>query len=374
MAELTKITKLDTWDVDCYQPDSDILKSGVISPVDKDIDVADIEDNIEIVNTSDSWEQPPEIHKIERMKKKGGIDSESIKVTFKANTLPEGIKILHSYYRIRPYVQEPLQCYKCQRMNHTAGSCDNKPRCLLCGGEHDRKQCRVEDETQHKCANCKGPHRANSMECEIFNKAKEIERVKAYTNATYKEAREQVLNMSEPDENSNSRSYRDVLRNRRVASDPPSQVTMTDAAIQTENKICNLSDDQFMEKIQKCLGTILKQMGIGQDDDRTTNIIAKAVKESFDIVESEKESGEEEKESGEEEKEERAALKRAISPSSESNLPEQTLEEDEWTAAKSQKSKKKKNEFLSPSTSFKSTGTKSGGKSFPPRPNNNRRQ
>ena len=79
-------------------------------------------------------------------------DSLSIKLTFEAPELPKKVSVEHSIYAVRPYNQQPLQCYKCQRIGHTASSCRARMRCLRCGDNHNHKDCPISNENIiYKC-------------------------------------------------------------------------------------------------------------------------------------------------------------------------------------------------------------------------------
>ena len=91
---------------------------------------------------------------------------------------------------MRPYVSEPIQCFNCLRMGHKSGSCVAKKRCLLCSGNHNKNDCTV---GYLKCAHCGGAHTANFKGCPIIAEARKIEKLRAYRNETYQEARRHVI-------------------------------------------------------------------------------------------------------------------------------------------------------------------------------------
>ena len=174
--------------VEAFIPRNEQYKAGVISPVSLS---AQIEEVMELAKVENGYTH--QIIKMERLKKKsdtGWVDSLAIKVIFSGRELPTGIKVGHSYYRVRPYVAEPTQCYNCLRMGHRSGSCTAKTRCLLCGRAHNRKECKS---GFLQCVHCKGMHTANSKGCPIIMEARKIERIRAYQDETYKEARRQVI-------------------------------------------------------------------------------------------------------------------------------------------------------------------------------------
>jgi hypothetical protein len=185
--ELLNATKLGKWKVDCYLPRSDIYRYGVISPVSNKAEIAEIKTLIEVMQGE------AQVQNIERLKRRidgEWTDSVSLKIKFEYAELPKTIAIAHNVYRVSPYVGEPLQCFKCQRLGHLAASCRSKIRCLLCGGSHSKDQC--QNESFH-CANCQGNHKANSRECHYYETARQIESVRAQKHETYQNAREFVL-------------------------------------------------------------------------------------------------------------------------------------------------------------------------------------
>ena len=91
--------------------------------------------------------------------------------------MPREIILGHSYYKVRPYVGMPLQCYRCQRIGHTARGCRAKIRCMVGSEEHVKEVCKA---TVERCANCRGSHKAKSKLCEHIRSASEMEKEKAY--------------------------------------------------------------------------------------------------------------------------------------------------------------------------------------------------
>lgn len=90
--------------------------------------------------------------------------------------------------RLRPFA-EIRQCFRCCRYGHSAtsdrfGECKQTPRCLVCGGDHERKDCKsgsegpaeqgvVNDRRELACVVCldrhgkMGRHRADSSVCPV---------------------------------------------------------------------------------------------------------------------------------------------------------------------------------------------------------------
>ena len=184
---LIPITKIGEYNIKCEIPNSDRYKHGVIYPIDENIPLDELKDQIMLDNNI-------QIFKLERLKKKMAnnkwMDSQSVKVTVTNNDMPPAIKINYMRYKIRPYIQEPMQCFRCQRLGHTSKSCKSKNlRCMLCGDSHDKKVCESEC---RKCVNCNGAHAANSKLCPFIQHAQKIEKLKATQNIDHSTARSMV--------------------------------------------------------------------------------------------------------------------------------------------------------------------------------------
>ena len=160
--ELVQVQNLGRWKVHCYVPNKDKFKLGVISPISTSSDIQ----KIKLILMKSH-----KIHAIERLNKRVNnewVPSTSLKITFEARNLPEDVVIGHSLYKVRPYISQPLQCFRCQRLGHAAERCNARIICMVCGGDHVKEVCSAQKE---QCANCKGNHKANSKLCEIIKRA-----------------------------------------------------------------------------------------------------------------------------------------------------------------------------------------------------------
>ena len=191
--KLLEVKKLGQWDIRCSMPHSDRFKIGVIRPIDVDEDLEDIRAIIQIKLGSMQPKSSTTIHRIERLSRKSGdqwVPSESLKITFCADALPEGVTIGHNLYRLRHYIGEPLQCYKCNMLWHTAAGCRGRQKCNLCGKDHKQAECPVKGKPEeYFCTNCKGNHKSNSSECRVYREGREIENIRIQQNKTISEAR-----------------------------------------------------------------------------------------------------------------------------------------------------------------------------------------
>ena len=78
------------------------------------------------------------------------------------NLIQNKLKLALCRFRVSVDVKV-IQCYKCQRVGHTATQCTNPTTCLRCGENHSHKECNAS--ATLKCANCNGPHAACSRTC-----------------------------------------------------------------------------------------------------------------------------------------------------------------------------------------------------------------
>ncbi|GBN54081.1 hypothetical protein AVEN_140638-1 [Araneus ventricosus] len=68
------------------------------------------------------------------------------------------------------------QCFKCQTWQHSDDKCHLKPKCVICAGAHESKNCPNKTATSEeqklpvKCANCGGQHTASYKGCPKYPK------------------------------------------------------------------------------------------------------------------------------------------------------------------------------------------------------------
>lgn len=66
------------------------------------------------------------------------------------------------------------QCKKCQTFGHTQKFCNREARCVKCAGKHHTKECKIEEKTKPKCANCGDAHPASYRGCEVAKRLQKI--------------------------------------------------------------------------------------------------------------------------------------------------------------------------------------------------------
>ena len=190
---LTKIENLGKYQTKCYIPNLEKYSYGVIGPISSDIDLEELRHQLTIENDLN-------IVRIERLKRREGnlwIDSKSLKLVFTSNIFPSEVSVFRMKYKVRAYIPDPMQCYRCQRLGHTSKSCTAKyQRCMLCGGAHSKNECTA---VKRYCVNCREEgHPSNSRQCPSLATAREIDKVMAERRVDYMTARLTVTEAQNP--------------------------------------------------------------------------------------------------------------------------------------------------------------------------------
>ncbi|GFT26539.1 uncharacterized protein TNCV_3603861 [Trichonephila clavipes] len=100
--------------------------------------------------------------------------------------LPNTIKAGYLHCKIRPYIPNPLRCFKCQRFGHSQTACRGQLTCSRCASVgHASSDCTLEQ----RCVNCSQPHSSDSKLCPKWKIEKQIQEIKTNNNISYQEAR-----------------------------------------------------------------------------------------------------------------------------------------------------------------------------------------
>ncbi|GBM93400.1 hypothetical protein AVEN_151655-1 [Araneus ventricosus] len=118
------------------------------------------------------------------------IPTRHVILTFDTPVLPKKITAGYISCDIRPYIPNPVRCFKCQRFGHTKTACRvSSALCSSCSEPgHKETIC----QNPEKCFNCKGNHASYSKTCPKWKLEKEIQSVKVTRNISIQEARKIV--------------------------------------------------------------------------------------------------------------------------------------------------------------------------------------
>ena len=217
-----QLKKIGNYNVHCRLPVLNTKTYGVIGPVGLDTD-------LEALQTS-LLPQCETIDKVERITKgKDKTNTVFLKITFNQPALPKFLYVGYQRLPVKTYISTPWQCYKCQGFGHNAQHCRFKPRCLVCSGAHQYKDCPHKGSTfsDPKCPNCHGKHAANFGGCPSFKKAKQVERVRCTEKISYRDALK-VINQEEANPNKNASSP--LYQSHRTINSSPSMPPSSDSS------------------------------------------------------------------------------------------------------------------------------------------------
>lgn len=115
------------------------------------------------------------------------IDTTRVKIGFKADYVPNEIKLGLSIMSCKYYLPFVRQCFKCQRFGHQAGQCKSKfCVCVNCGEKHSKENCVA---SSKKCANCGENHPATERTCSARATYCRIQKLMILKNLNYNEAK-----------------------------------------------------------------------------------------------------------------------------------------------------------------------------------------
>lgn len=161
------------------------------------------------------------------------ISTKHLILTFDSHVRPSFIIAGYLRCPVRPYVQNPLRCFQCQRFGHSKASCRSSPTCARCAQpDHSPENCT----SPERCMNCKGNHASYSRSCPKWIIEKEIQALRAHENITYMEARKQV-------------EARTPIVGVSYASATSSKKTMHSVSTQTETNSSHKTSDNKPAKI-----------------------------------------------------------------------------------------------------------------------------
>ena len=112
-------------------------------------------------------------------------------VNFKGQ-IPVKVKVGHLSFKIKPFIREPLRCYKCNAYRHIAINCKNNLKCPKCLGEHTLKEC-LNKEAEKRCATCDSTsHYTGQAVCPQRQIQKQVDTLRTSKSMSYSQALKKV--------------------------------------------------------------------------------------------------------------------------------------------------------------------------------------
>ncbi len=256
--KIKQLSSLGEWSIKVEFPKSEVQSRGVIRGM--SLDVSD-EEILECCKSKG-------VVAVRRLKRKmegKWVDCQAVCLTFSKKVLPSEIVIGFEVYRVRPYVDQVVRCFQCQRIGHMAKSCKGSVRCVRCGEGHKVEEC--PESNKIKCCRCGENHSAAYEGCKVIKIAKEVNSVKARYGMSYAEATKMVNEAPyiRPKENQhrNTKINQNMQRHEeqdsqiieqtseeKTITKIPSQavkktITVSDAATQTTGNEASCQTDSF---------------------------------------------------------------------------------------------------------------------------------
>ena len=149
-----------------FIPKRKVIQKGIIRGVPKNLSTDDFivnlcEDNPKVCAMS--------ARRLKRKVKVEGkntwVDTSSVVVDFKSQSLPEKLYLWNVRVEVSPFVANTPICYNCGKLDHIKVNCKVPAKCLKCGKDKHTQGNEDKCEEKECCLNCKGPHHTLSNHC-----------------------------------------------------------------------------------------------------------------------------------------------------------------------------------------------------------------
>lgn len=185
--KLMKITELST-DIKVKvvdHPRLNVSKGVIYCP-----DLAYVSDDEILFNLKSQF-----VKEIRRITKKVNGEAHNTNVfvlTFDLPFLPTDIKVAYLSLRVRPFIPQPLRCYKCQKFGHFTLNCKNPTNiCGVCTEEIADNLEKNNCTKPPKCVNCQDAHPSFSKTCPIYKNEFEVQKIRVEKKISYFEAKKE---------------------------------------------------------------------------------------------------------------------------------------------------------------------------------------
>ena len=120
------------------------------------------------------------------------------------------------------FVSNPMRCFNCNKFGHTIQRRKVAAKCTDCGKDKHEGQC----EGPKLCSNCNGPHASSAKDCPVWQKEKEIQRIRVEKRISFPEAR-QFVEAKMPTVIFGGRTYAAAASTRRESNSVQCQTSLT---------------------------------------------------------------------------------------------------------------------------------------------------
>ena len=157
------------------------------------------------------------------LKKEGKvIPTNTLFLTFGSAEVPKEITVGYLKVKVALFVPNPMRCFSCNKFGHTSQRCKVAAKCTGCGKNKHEGQC----EGPKLCSNCNGPHASSAKDCPVWQKEKEIQRVRVEKRISFPEAR-QLVEAKMPTVITGGKTYVAAASTRRESKSVQCQTSLT---------------------------------------------------------------------------------------------------------------------------------------------------
>ena len=125
-------------------------------------------------------------------------NTNTVTLTFQSTVTPREIKAGYLIAEVKPFIQRPRKCFKCQKFGHITKWCRSETTvCGKCTENHDTNTCQATEDV-YVCAVCpdKAKHASTDQNCPTYLYQKQICEIMSIQNVSFIEAKKQVIPMS----------------------------------------------------------------------------------------------------------------------------------------------------------------------------------
>ena len=109
-------------------------------------------------------------------------------LSFNTPDLPKEITLGYLKVKVALFVPNPMRCFNCNKSGHTSQRCKVAEKCPDCGKDKHEGRCKG----LKLFSNCYGPHASSAKDCPVWQKEKEIQRVRVEKRISFPQARQLV--------------------------------------------------------------------------------------------------------------------------------------------------------------------------------------
>ena len=163
-----------------------------------------------------------EVHRVTMKKDTENVPTNTLFLTFNTPDLPKEITVGCLKVKVALFVPSPMRCFNCNKFGHTSQHFKVAAKCPGCGKDKHEGRC----EGPKLCSNCNGSHASWAKDCPVWQKEKEIQRVRVEKRISFTEAK-QLVEAKMPTVITGGKTYAAAASTRREFKSVQCQTSLT---------------------------------------------------------------------------------------------------------------------------------------------------